>query len=217
MNSIQVSDFLRLNFQSGKRSMACRKLVHGFGVNDSDYMTNHRDSGINLRCPAYKQWANMIARAHSLEVHKKQPYYIGTSVCDEWRSFMRFRSWWIDNYVEGWQLDKDLLVPENKTYSPDTCIFIPASINSFNSDARSSRGLYPIGVSYHKHQKKFVARVTTTGSCRQKTIGYYRTPEEAYLAWFNRKIELAYEHKSLCDSIDKRLFECVLRKIQSAK
>ena len=217
MDSIQASDFLRFSFPSGKSSMACRKLVHGFGVNDSDYMTNHRDSGINLRCPAYKLWANMIARAHSLEVHKRQPYYIGTSICDEWRSFMSFRSWWIDNYVEGWHLDKDLLATGNKQYSPDKCRFIPASINSFNSDTKSSRGLYPIGVSYHKHHKKFVAKVTTPRSGRQKTMGYFDTPEEAHTAWFNKKIELAYEYKSLCDSIDKRLFECVLRKIHSIK
>lgn len=217
MDSIQISDFLRSNFPSGKRSIANRKLVHGFGVNDSDYMTNHRESGINLRCPAYKLWANMIARAHSAELHRRQPYYIGTSICDAWRGFMSFRSWWAANYVEGWHLDKDLLATGNRQYSPDKCIFIPANLNAFHSDTKSARGAYPIGVSYHKHQKKFDAKVVIPSSGRQKTIGYFHTPEEAHMAWFNRKIELAYEYKALCDSIDPRLFEGVLRKIHSMK
>lgn len=41
--------------------------------------------------------------------HKKWPSYIGVTVCDEWRSFMKFREWWLENHVDGWQIDKDLL------------------------------------------------------------------------------------------------------------
>lgn len=30
----------------------------------------------------------------------------------------------------GWQLDKDLLCPGNKVYGPDTCLWLPRSLNS---------------------------------------------------------------------------------------
>jgi len=61
-----------------------------------------------------------------------------------WLSFMRFREWWTENHVDGWQLDKDLLVLNNKTYSPDACIYIPQWLNKFTVDAAAARGLLPI-------------------------------------------------------------------------
>lgn len=33
-------------------------------------------------------------------------------------------------HMEGWHLDKDILLKGNKVYSPETCAFVPAKINS---------------------------------------------------------------------------------------
>lgn len=49
----------------------------------------------------------------------------GVTVCDEWKStYQNFLTWAIQTgYRKGLQLDKDIKVPGNKIYSPDTCIW----------------------------------------------------------------------------------------------
>ena len=54
---------------------------------------------------------------------------MGVRVCEEWHNFKEFNNWFIVNYVEGWEIDKDVL--SRTLYSPDTCIFLPEHINQF--------------------------------------------------------------------------------------
>ena len=44
---------------------------------------------------------------------------------------------------DGKHLDKDLLVCNNKVYSPETCVFVPREINQFLTKSNNSRGKYP--------------------------------------------------------------------------
>ena len=78
-------------------------------------------------------------------------------------------------------LDKDILIKGNKIYSPDTCIFVPQNINLLFVKCDSTRGEYPIGVSYNKSRKKFRSRCRVNG--KEVVIGYYDTTEEAFLAY----------------------------------
>lgn len=43
--------------------------------------------------------------------------------------FSNFAEWFDKHHVEGWELDKDILVSGNRTYSPETCCFVPHEIN----------------------------------------------------------------------------------------
>jgi len=47
---------------------------------------------------------------------------------------------------EIYQLDKDLLIPKNKIYSEDTCVLLPAALNSFVMNTESKRTELPQGV-----------------------------------------------------------------------
>ena len=65
----------------------------------------------------------------------KKACYEGCTVCEEWKNdFDSFYTWVQENYyeVEGEKmcLDKDILIKNNKTYSPDTCVFVPSYINN---------------------------------------------------------------------------------------
>ncbi len=74
-------------------------------------------------------WANMIKRCYDKEVQAKHPTYIGCSVCDEWLCFSNFYVWYVSNYKQGYEIDKDKKVPGNKVYSPDLCSFIISEEN----------------------------------------------------------------------------------------
>ena len=191
------------------------RLVYGVGVNDADYVVKSTIDGKQVECKAYSSWRSMLARCYSNKWHHMYPTYIGVKVCDEWLSFMTFRNWWVENQVDGWQLDKDLLTDDG-IYSPDTCIFVPRWMNTFTTDHAAARGEWPIGVCYHKITGKFLAR------CRhplgkQGHIGLFSTPEEAHAAWLARKIEIANELKHLMDDIDARIFPRVIEIIGRAK
>ena len=84
-------------------------------------------------------------------------------------------------------LDKDILIKGNKIYSPETCIFVPKNINLLFVKSDAKRGDYPIGVNYNKRSGKFVARCGEYG--KRVNLGTFRTPEEAFNAYKNAKMD----------------------------
>ena len=192
------------------------RLVYGFGVNDSDYVIGRVVNGRRVRCKAYDTWKDLIRRCYSEKHQKKLPTYIGVTVCDEWRSFMAFREWWIENHVDGWQIDKDLLT-DNRQYSPESCIYIPSWLNTFTIGCDSTRGEHPIGVSYHKASKSFRTQCRNPVSGRADEITGFKTPEAAHMAWRARKLEYAAQMKNEMDAIDARIYPRVVEIINRAK
>jgi hypothetical protein len=93
----------------------------------------------------YLKWSNMLERCYSEEYHKKQPTYIGCSVDERWHNFQVFAKWFEENYIEGYELDKDILLKGNKIYSPETCCFVPKEINLLFKGHKNGK-IYPPGV-----------------------------------------------------------------------
>lgn len=129
------------------------KLVYGVGVND--YEGRVKINGKMIK--SYNTWKNMLERCYDDKLLKKYPTYTDCTVCEEWLYFSNFKKWFDEHY--RWDLDekglrpcldKDLLVKGNKIYSPDTCIFLPNSVNSFlaNKQSRNTSGY--IGVTWCK-------------------------------------------------------------------
>lgn len=191
------------------------KLVYGFGVNDADYSVKPVVNGNQTDCPAYRSWRNMLKRCYYPKFHSMRPTYANVKVTEEWRSFMAFRSWWLENQVDGWQLDKDLIGSGN-LYSPGTCIYVPGWLNSLTTDHGSARGEFPIGVNYSKQHGKYQARCShPLGG--QEHLGYFTDPALAHKAWKSRKLEIATELKPLMDDIDARIYHRVIETILGAK
>ena len=157
MCGIEQTIWLENNAALSGRSESQRGLVQGVGVNDAPYCTQPRIYGKQVRCPAYRAWTGILTRAYSDKYHAKRPTYSGVTVCEDWHSFMSFRHWWLENQVDGWELDKDILY-DDVVYSPETCIFVPSWLNSFTTDSGSSRGELPIGVDFHKQAGKYRAQ-----------------------------------------------------------
>ena len=192
------------------------RLVCGVGVNDADYLTQPIIDGKRVRCPAYEAWRRMLTRCYSAKHHRRGPTYIGVKVCEEWLSFMAFRKWWVENQVDGWQLDKDLL-GDGKTYSQESCIYIPQWLNSFVNDNGASRGVTPIGVSFYRKSGMYRASCNNTRTGNVEHIGMFSSADEAHMAWRKRKILLAKSLKGDMDEIDGRLYSSVVAIIESLR
>ena len=176
------------------------KLVHGVGVNDLSYRVHVREwvtenGGKRIqktvfRCKYYEVWESMLRRCYSEKYLESSPSYIGTSVCSEWLYASEFKKWMEQQDWQGKCLDKDIIVPGSKLYSPDTSAFVLNATNLFvASDA--CRGEYPTGVNLCKRTGKYRARCQNPFTEKQEELGYFSTQEDAHEAWRKRKHELA--------------------------
>ncbi|PCJ39003.1 MAG: AP2 domain-containing protein [SAR86 cluster bacterium] len=163
------------------QSIRQRKLIYGIGVNDSDYVTRIIIRGKSYTCPFYSIWKAMIKRSYSIKYQEKNPSYKGCSVYQVWLLFSNFKIWMETQDWKGKDLDKDILVPGNKIYSPDLCVFVTHALNNLIVTNKLVRGGYPIGVCFIKAKKKFNARVKINE--KRVHLGYFNTEESASKAY----------------------------------
>lgn len=152
------------------------RLVAGVGVNDANYKVFPLVNGIKTVCPYYQVWKHMLWRCYSEKALGVHPTYKDCFVCDEWLVFSNFKKWMVQQNWEGKEIDKDLLVPGNKVYSPDTCIFITKELNNL---LRQS-----VGVSFHKPSGKYNAYCKIQGKQKNKLC---ETVEDARMWYIETK------------------------------
>lgn len=170
------------------------RLIYGIGVNDADYPVQPKVNGKQTKCKYYRVWHHMMERCYSQKLQQRFPTYIGCTVCEEWLKFSQFKAWMETQDWVGKDLDKDLLMKENKIYSPATCVFIDRKINLFLTECTASRGEYKIGVKWEKSAAKFRALCCDNG--KQIHLGLFVDEAAAHLAW------KSYKHKVACKLAD---------------
>lgn len=134
--------------------------------------------------PSYRTWCGMLRRCYSEKHQLDNPTYIGCKVDKSWHNFQVFGEWFENNKIKNWELDKDILSKGNKIYSPETCCFVPSSINSLFTKTDIKRGNLPIGVSLHR-EGKYQAKILKNSI--QFYLGLYITPEEGFQAYKQAK------------------------------
>lgn len=162
-----------------------RKLICDVGINDANYATETT----NFVCPFFKRWQVMLERCYSGHVQTRYPTYKDCKVCDEWLTFSTFRAWMVQQDWRGKQLDKDIITPGNKVYSPSTCCFVAQDINSFLISKKKKSGL-PLGVTLIKG-KHYRAAISNPGRVGKGSVylGLYPTQQEAHRAWQTAKLD----------------------------
>lgn len=154
------------------------RLIQGVGINDTKGESNSR---------AYVVWTAMLYRCYNDKFWLKRPTYKDCSVCEEWLLFSNFKSWYEVNSVEDWELDKDVLVTGNKIYSPDTCIFLPAHLNSIMlRSTEDKKSKLPIGIRKHKLSSKYQVHVRVKGS--NVYLGLIEGLQRAYTTYTDYKV-----------------------------
>ena len=136
----------------------------------------------------YIKWKHMLIRCFDNGYKEKYSTYKDVTCYDRWLCYADFLedlevlkneyNWSED---EKLNLDKDIIHKGNKIYSLENCVLVPGYINGLFTKCDARRGDYPIGVRYYKQVKKYQALCRING--KQKGIGLYNTPEEAFNAY----------------------------------
>lgn len=180
------------------------KLIYGVGFNDRKYPVFV--DGRMTR--TYTLWRHMLERCYS----SKYPTYVNCTLSNNFKGYSYFHEWALvqmgyENV--NFHLDKDIIHPIDPTYSEDKCVFVPSAINCFFSDSQACRGLYPIGVFFHKTKNRFIAQCSLNG--RRKHLGHFKTAQEAYQVYKDYKEQLC---KDLANQwklqIDPRVYEAMM-------
>ena len=157
-----------------------RKLCHGVGINDVmiPYFTRSR---------VWKKWNDMLCRCYSRSTPRQRLKYYsyeGCTVDKRWHKLSVFKAWleqWED--YENKDLDKDILIPGNKVYGPDTCLVVRPIVNAWFKPTVT--GEFPRGVCRNSHYKfgngsrPFRAQITPLTTGKRTNLGFFLTPEEA--------------------------------------
>lgn len=137
--------------------------------------------------PAGKLWAAVKQRCRGVN-----PRY--SEVVIGFRDFQDFAEWCsrCPGYREKdengalFHLDKDLRGLGRKTYSEETCCFIPARLNSLFIYSNASRGRWPLGVHWAVREGCFKSQLSDAG--KKIYLGRFTCPLKAHKAWQIGKI-----------------------------
>lgn len=107
---------------------------HGYG--------KHLRSKKGKLTKCYSIWYDMLNRCYNTKLHtSKHSSYKNTTVDKEWHNFQNFAEWFEKNYIEGWNLDKDL--KGSNIYSPKTCLYVPYEVNMAEAHLRKAKEKNP--------------------------------------------------------------------------
>lgn len=185
------------------------KLVRGLGVYEKGTFKVTLNGKISNE---YQLWDSMLARCQTkMQRTVSRQSYKGCTIHKDFIHFQDFAEWCqsqIGFDESGWQLDKDILVPGNKVYGPDTCCFVPNSINTMMTIKQEKATPYPPGVCLYKPTGKFKSAIGIEG--KTKNLGYYDTPDEAYAVYKVAKlIEIHRTADKWRDRIDRRVYDAL--------
>lgn len=169
------------NFDKGSiKSPYCKSLIGVGYVGEGEY--SYDDLW-------YDYWSAMIERV-TLKNDGFLRTYVDATLYEDWYNYQNFAKWAEENYyeIEGLktELDKDILTKGNKIYSPQTCIFVPHSINTLFVKSDKSRGELPIGVYWHERDQEYRAQCSCfseSGIRKNKWLGGHDNIEDAYMAY----------------------------------
>lgn len=137
-------------------------------------------------------WKSVVARTNKDGTHRKsRPTYENCrNLFETYNTFvdwcnMQYGYMHKEDSGRYWSLDKDLLVPGNKDYSPETCLFMPNKVNSIFSGKKKDNGL-PLGVSKLQHDRPGFKYKCGSGST--EIWGKHPTPQGAHMGWQAAKI-----------------------------
>ena len=192
------------NASNHLRKAGCPKCFHtsrkrkifGVGINDTDNVIHN---------PSYHIWRQILMRCYDSNSSNKFQSYKGVTVCSEWLMYSNFKRWFDENHIDGFELDKDILSGIHKVYSPQTCCFIPKTLNQLISKSTSNQ------IGYKRRNGRFYPSMQKDG--RKISLGAFGSEKEALVAYKSAKEayvkELAEIYYSI-NQIEKRVYDALM-------
>lgn len=167
--NVEACQIQRKTVENPNARTCCGVGFRGIG----EYSTRHFSAKI---------WRGVITRCYGS--HDKYKHYNDCTVENHWHNMQNFCEWYMSQkgFDKAWAIDKDIIVKDNKVYSPDTCVLLPQELNNFDAKRESLRGDLPIGVVLSNCGTKYIA-AGTFGSYHKRYIGRYNSPEAAFYAY----------------------------------
>lgn len=140
-----------------------------------------------------RRWSDISNRCNTGGAFQKlRPSYVGCS--NEFGDFQSFVKWSVnqvgydlkDSKGRKWQLDKDLILHDNKVYSDKTCVFVPSEVNNFLIACDTARGDLPLGVT--RNNKTGYTSQCQSGEGKQLRFSGFHCPYEAHRKWQETKL-----------------------------
>lgn len=130
-------------------------------------------------------YEGMLTRCNqSGYIVKLKPAYLGCyHTFTGFQDFAKWATQQIGYGLEDYELDKDLLQPNCKVYSKDTCCFLPAKINSGLVTRKSRRSKHGLGVQFKNG--KYNAKITINS--KKVWLGTFDDSKTAFEAYKKAK------------------------------
>ena len=199
-----------VSIRSGKVKDPYVPSVYGIGVLGTKYQASI--NGVQTK--EYALWTGMLERCYSDALKERRPTYEGCEVSENFKHYEYFYEWCnkqIGFGVNGWHLDKDLLIKGNKVYSEDSCVFLPSEINLLFTKNAASRSENLIGANWCKTNKVFKARVNRNKG-KPEHLGDFNTELEAFNAYKQAKESFIKEQANKWKGkIDERAYNALMK------
>ena len=123
---------------------------------DGDWIKSYYIDGVQHHTRSGILWASILMRTSKKEfICSQGPTY--EECINDFNSYNDFTNWChtqygyekIDSNGKFWSIDKDLILPNNKIYSNETCIFVPNKINQLLKSSGRKFGM--VGVKKMKY------------------------------------------------------------------
>lgn len=133
------------------------------------------------------RWNNMILRCKAGSIAQlKFPNYVGCTTSVNFKDFNYFAGWHTQQAgygLEGYHLDKDILVSGNTQYNELNCVLVPETLNAFFVSSLRRNGKMMKGVTYQAECTKCPYRVQFSIAGKHINLGGYSTELGAHLAY----------------------------------
>lgn len=159
------------------------------------------------RLVSYTRWKAILRRCSTEEVYKD------VSICDEWLEFKNFKEWFDTNYIEGFEIDKDLQSGSEKIYSPSTCIFLPPEINKMLTPSQlDAKGIEKKNQKWRA--KLYIGGKKTTLKVQPTEVLAYEDYKEARLLEVKRILNEHLERGNITDSVQQKIIGIYMNKFK---
>lgn len=175
------------------RVKAIDRKVYSVGVNDLPYVVMIKHEGkLVYQCEFYRKWEKILRRCYASDRSDKHPSYDDCSVSDDFLSASAFKEWMIKQiwFERGvlLHLDKDIINPFARTYSNETCAFVPDVLNyALYTGERVKETTESIGV--RKVTLKSGGFSYAARSTDKEHLGTFNSNKAAHKAWQHSKLD----------------------------